>query len=104
MESGQVAPETELQWCPLVAPEPVVLPEDISEAKLYVERAVLGFAGMMDELHPACTSAIADKYGVKDSGKSGCVSTSSSRPFYLGCPFYLLRHGLCFFITGCYNA
>ena len=74
MEEGQAAPEVELEWCPLSAPEPVELPEDIADAQLYAERAMLGFAGMMGDLNPACMSAIAHKYGVREDG-TGCVSS-----------------------------
>ena len=73
MVEGKAAPAVELEWCPLVAPQPVEMPDDISEAKLYVERALLGFAGMMGDLNPACMSAVAAKYGVRDSG-TGCAS------------------------------
>lgn len=75
MEDGGTVPEAAaLPWCALVKPDPVVLPDDLSEAKLFAERALLGFVGLMDDLHPACMTDVAKQYGVADSGKSGCAS------------------------------
>jgi hypothetical protein len=45
---------------------------------LYVQRALLGFAGLMDDLNPACVFKIAQKYGVQNSGRSGCVPLDCS--------------------------
>jgi hypothetical protein len=77
VDDGHAEAEVELPWCPLVPPQPVELPEDISDAKLYVERALLGFAGLVDDLNPACMSSIAHKYKVREGGDSECVPVCS---------------------------